>query len=369
MAFFRSGQGSTEYIIMFGAVLIIALVAVSLMNFAPSTSSDASETESGIYWRSQAKPFLVQEAIMKTGRTWACGDSQGQIIFRMKNTDKWPISLLEIYLNNIKSERFCAYDLSAEGYLGQTNESFLPGQERSIWIPGNNTSLCANGTKSEPVQITFKYDTPHLSGKVQNGTMKIYINCGNESSPSSVCNEAVCTPAQSCCALKSPNYCYNTVGGICNSCGGACSEGRTCYEGTCSIACGGGYCNPANQQCCALAGDICIDSGLTCDACGGACLGGQTCYNGVCSIACGGIYCKPANQQCCEGGPVPACISETWTCDICGGCDPIETACCPKDKKCTANGVACKDGTIACYGVICKLGQVCDTKLKTCSGK
>jgi len=343
MALFKPGQGSSEYIIIFGAILIIGLIVISLMNFTPSTSSDISESESSLYWKAQAKPFIIQEAMLSQGAAWVCGNSQGQIILRIKNTDKFQLNLREIYIDGIPSHRFCAYNISSEEYLGQKNESFKAGQERLIWVPTNNYSaFCAKGKRSETVQLAFKYDAPYLADKMENGTMKLYINCGNDSSPNVLCNDTICSVGQSCCALKSPNYCYNTVGGTCNSCGGACPGGQTCLAGSCLIACGGGYCTPATEQCCAAAGNACIGSGLVCDACNGECSyesqaccydtppvcqeNFQTCIDGT--IVCYGSLCKPGAQECCE--KTRSCVAKGacgWEANCPGGCESGKFCC------------------------------------------
>ena len=323
MAQSKRGQGSSEYILIFGAVLVIGLVVVSLMNFTPSSASNTIQSESDLYWSAQAKPFLVQDAVFRKGAAWVCGNSEGQLILQMKNTDKFQLNLREIYLNGIPSYRFCAYNVSQENYTDGKNESFTAGQARLIWVPTNNYSgLCMDGKKSEAVQLAFKYDAPYLPDKIENGTMKLYINCGQDATPSVLCNETICNPGQSCCTQKNPNYCYNTVGGTCNSCGGACPGGQTCVSGSCLISCGGGYCDPSlDLQCCPAAGYSCISNSLTCDACGGSC--------------------DPKIQACCSGDPHPACIG---------------------------NNEVCSDGRIACYGSLCISGvQECCDQMSSCA--
>ncbi len=56
---FRRAQGSTEYLILLGVVMLVAIAAVGLMNLIPSTSTDVRITQSDTYWKGQAKPFTI----------------------------------------------------------------------------------------------------------------------------------------------------------------------------------------------------------------------------------------------------------------------------------------------------------------------
>ncbi|MCM8830636.1 MAG: class III signal peptide-containing protein, partial [Candidatus Omnitrophica bacterium] len=58
---FKKGQGATEYLVLLAVVLIVALVAIALLNFFPALASDAKINQSDTYWRGQASPFSVQE--------------------------------------------------------------------------------------------------------------------------------------------------------------------------------------------------------------------------------------------------------------------------------------------------------------------
>ena len=61
------GQGSTEYLMVFGAVLLIALIAVVMLGFFPSLATDAQIAASSQYWRSEARPFAIVEHTISTG--------------------------------------------------------------------------------------------------------------------------------------------------------------------------------------------------------------------------------------------------------------------------------------------------------------
>jgi len=53
------GQGATEYLVLLGAVLIVALVALALLGFFPGLSSDAKIQQSQAYWTGEAQPFAI----------------------------------------------------------------------------------------------------------------------------------------------------------------------------------------------------------------------------------------------------------------------------------------------------------------------
>jgi len=52
------GQGATEYLVILGAVLLVALVIVSLLGWFPSLGGSTREQQSKSYW-SGATPFAI----------------------------------------------------------------------------------------------------------------------------------------------------------------------------------------------------------------------------------------------------------------------------------------------------------------------
>ncbi len=61
------GQGATEYLVLLGAVLIVALVALALLGYFPGLATDAKLTQSQAYWTSEAKPFAINEIAVSSG--------------------------------------------------------------------------------------------------------------------------------------------------------------------------------------------------------------------------------------------------------------------------------------------------------------
>ncbi|MCX6773264.1 MAG: hypothetical protein NTV88_05880 [Candidatus Micrarchaeota archaeon] len=54
-------QGSTEYLVLLGVALIVALTVIGILAYYPGTSNDAKRTQSDLYWR-RAYPISVLEA-------------------------------------------------------------------------------------------------------------------------------------------------------------------------------------------------------------------------------------------------------------------------------------------------------------------
>jgi hypothetical protein len=163
----------------------------------------------------------------------------------------------------------------------------------------------------------------------------------------------------------------------CGSCGAACTSGRICSNGQCSLSCGGG-----TTQC----GSACVDTNVdpsNCGRCGHTCQTGQLCSAGQCTTQCGGglTMCPGAGG---DGGGTPVCVDAQNDPDHCGGCGSAcsaGNACsagvcavlCPgmqvncnglcidpsrDDQYCGASG-ACGAGDAGSRGTQCPSGQVC----------
>ena len=55
---YSRGQGATEYLVILGAVLLVALVVVSLLGWFPALGGSTKEQQSKAYW-SGASPFAI----------------------------------------------------------------------------------------------------------------------------------------------------------------------------------------------------------------------------------------------------------------------------------------------------------------------
>lgn len=57
----RKGQGATEYMMVFGAALLIVLIAIVLFSFFNSLGADSRISDSANYWKNEARPIAITE--------------------------------------------------------------------------------------------------------------------------------------------------------------------------------------------------------------------------------------------------------------------------------------------------------------------
>ena len=62
----KKGQGATEYLVILGAVLLVALVIVSLLGWFPSLGGATKEQQSKAYW-SGTSPFAISTYKLNNG--------------------------------------------------------------------------------------------------------------------------------------------------------------------------------------------------------------------------------------------------------------------------------------------------------------
>jgi hypothetical protein len=183
-------QAATEYVILLGAVLIIAVGVVSLLAFFPGMGSDAGVAESQLYWRGSAKPISVLDIKNLNGSV--CSASSGLAGYRLviTNSNSDPIYITRVELDNT-SKTFCLWGASA----GTSSLSVGPGQTTRIDVQGSG---CPTDSLSQ-FSLAFTYSTPYLEGKRQSGTKKLAFRCSeptlvsNGSSGGGSCALGSCT--------------------------------------------------------------------------------------------------------------------------------------------------------------------------------
>ena len=144
---------------------------------------------------------------------------------------------------------------------------------------------------------------------------------------------------------------------------GPCPSGTICARGACVPECGSG-----EFKC--LGGLVC-DRGLCVDAAcvGKTCPDGKTCVKGECVDSCEGVKC-PAGQFCNAGSCVDPCSFLTCAAgEVCdqGFCkQDCNCARCPAEFACDAASKKCV--SLACAGVICSAGSICEPTTGDCVG-
>ncbi|MCX8197219.1 MAG: hypothetical protein N3G80_02805 [Candidatus Micrarchaeota archaeon] len=197
-------QTSTEYLIILGVVLLIALGVIYLLGFFPSVSSDSTIAESWAYWGT-AKPISIIDAKSFTGS--ACGQSGNGYVFIMSNNFPDVVRLTEIEIDN-QSRVFCSFGSNRPNsviYL----ESGKPTKVNVMGPP------CPQDSMKE-FSLAFTYGSGQLEGKRQSSTKKFALRCSKEGSGGT-----------GNCAIGSCSYCQTL-----QSCGAAgCSwDGSRCFE-------------------------------------------------------------------------------------------------------------------------------------------
>ena len=333
------GQGSTEYLVSLAVVLVVALSAVTLLSFYPSTASDSNMQDSNAYWRS-ATPLRVSYAAPLLS---ACGQSRGYT-FSMENSRSDSVLLTGVMVDN-QSRSFCASGASspsASVNLGIGGKALVDIAVNSSCIEGQMVDL----------GLSFKYNTANIKNMVQYGSNKLSVRCGPAPSVPSCASAAQSCANLSCCSGlqcigNSCMYQCSHAGGSCSGPGTSCCSGLECSSGTCSAPC-----IPENIQC--KPGVDCC-SGLACDLTNicARCFGqGADCSNG--ELCCSGLACNGAKMcaRCVrENG---GCGGETC-CDglycndglKCAACLLPGVACLPGETCCSFDGIAfsCKDST------------------------
>lgn len=148
------GQGASEYLMVFAAVLLISMIAVVLMGYFTSFSTDAAITSSNTYWRSEARPFAILE---HTGTA-----ANGTYYLRIENAEgRETLNITNIALENVSAVGSTA---------GVTSVAFLPGESRIMILNGGKTGT--SGAIYE-LDVNITYIRKNGIPAVQYGTKKL----------------------------------------------------------------------------------------------------------------------------------------------------------------------------------------------------
>jgi len=135
------GQGATEYLVILGAVLLVAMVIISLLGWFPQVGGPGREQESASYWKT-ATPFSIT--------SFRLGNGTALIVLANRGSDK--LNVTEIQFDDGAG---AVYNLST-GY-----NIFTAGEEKAIYVStftnGNPCAYTASGRPFE-VQVNILYN-------------------------------------------------------------------------------------------------------------------------------------------------------------------------------------------------------------------
>jgi hypothetical protein len=234
------GQGATEYLVLLAIVLVICLVSVSLLNFFPGFSYEATKSESDYYWKT-AKPFQIIGHNQQPGT-----------------------SILNLVIVNGQSEQLylTGIEVNGTGASGEDNTStYLSGGETRKVNITLTKDVCVDGGKYEydillvyqsadGALIYTQYGEKRLVGQCKGGSGGggggfvpgggggVEEGGGGEVLPPTCgrLNQGCCPPAGTCisglvCRVGSCQECGEFLQTCCNN--NECDEGNICLFGTC----------------------------------------------------------------------------------------------------------------------------------------
>lgn len=164
------GQGSTEYLVVLGAVIALSLLAATLLGYFADTSPMARAERSRAYWAGPAQPFGIYDAVYRYNGSGA-SNWTGGVHLVMKNKDKYLQNISRIILNG-NSSTFCVSGSAA----GAPFLLFNPGQERTVAVIDGSGRMClSNGTAF--ARLALNHSSPFINGSLQNGSLALAVSC------------------------------------------------------------------------------------------------------------------------------------------------------------------------------------------------
>lgn len=143
----KRGQVSTEYLVIIGVVLVIALVVVFLLTRTAGQAGGVTDTQSKNYWAS-ASPFSIT--------SYRASGTALDLV--MKNNDVDQLTLTQVSGSGITTV--------APGTV------FANGQERTTALV--LTATCGTtGTRYQYANVTFVYTKSTASGSTQTGLTQV----------------------------------------------------------------------------------------------------------------------------------------------------------------------------------------------------
>ena len=284
-----SAQGTTEYLVLIGLVIVIALVVVGVLGGIPEAVGGISEAQSKAYW-STAAPLALKE--------WKISDEATDAVFVFQNLGTKTLTITEVTVDGT--------DIVVE-----PDVQITAGSEKAV----TGTTGIASTSSTYDFDVIITYNSGSITGLKFVGEKPIAGKIAGSSAPSCSCgswSDSACN-GNGCSATQM----YQT-----RSCTpSACDIESQCIDDSCSSwadnSCGGGSCTSTqmNQtRTCALGCGIesrCINDSCTAwvnGSCGGgSCTSTQMQQIRACILGCG-ITQQCLNDSC--GAWADYCVDE-----------------------------------------------------------
>ena len=217
------GQGATEYLLILAAVLIVAVVAITILAGAPASTYDIRSSTSATYWRSQASPFLITDQNLS---------ADGILTLALMNSGP---SALQITSMNVSGTGMNTSSSTVPLSVGGGKQALV-----TVYLNGS----CSPGQVYElAVNMTLVNLDSELPARTQSGAEPLVGRCNLASvlpsppppppPPGGLPNGAACSNPNQCLS----HHCHNTdVGKICVECegDGHCSPPKSrCFNYVC----------------------------------------------------------------------------------------------------------------------------------------
>ena len=133
----KRAQGATEYLVLLGVVLIIAMVAIVLLNFFAGTSEDAAATETLALWQSQSPIAIIEIAGAYGCNGYFCFTNvDSGLYMRIRNTGSYPLKITKLIGSTGQSADYTWYIYPSGGGYSAEMDSVMPliqpGEEMCI---------------------------------------------------------------------------------------------------------------------------------------------------------------------------------------------------------------------------------------------
>ena len=145
-------QGSTEYLVIFAAILIVALIVIYVLSAVVPFGTEANISQSQAYWKTM-DPLSIEESDLR---------SDGTLVLVIKNNDVRTIEAVNITLGGNE------YVLGA---------NISTGDHKTFTI---TVQPCQSGEVVQYKDVTISYRRPMISSALltETGSTPLMVICG-----------------------------------------------------------------------------------------------------------------------------------------------------------------------------------------------